>query len=63
MSEELKRKLCSRKLWAAAAGFVTGVMALLGSPDGSAEKVSALILSAASVVAYVIGEGLTDAAH
>ena len=58
-----KRKLTSRKLWTALAGFVSMLMVALGSPEDSASRVAALILSGASVVAYIVGEGLADAAH
>lgn len=55
-----KRKLCSRKLWIAIVGFVTGLVVFLGDTAEHAEKLGALILSAASVLAYILGEGLAD---
>ena len=55
-----KRKLCSRKLWMAIVGFVTGLVVYLGESVEQAEKLGALILSAASVLAYILGEGLAD---
>lgn len=58
-----KRKLTSRKLWVATAGFVAGFIIALGGSQGTAETVSGCIMSGAAVVGYVIGEGLTDAAH
>ncbi len=58
-----KKKLTSRKLWVAVAGFVSGlVLAFKGSAE-LAETISGCVMSAASVVAYIIGEGLTDAAN
>lgn len=57
------RKLTSRKLWIAAVGLVSGLIIALGGSAETAETVTGCIMSAASVVAYVIGEGLTDAAH
>lgn len=56
-----KRKLTSRKLWAAIAGFVSGLLVALGKGE-TAETVAGLIMSGASVIAYIIGEGLIDAA-
>lgn len=57
-----KRKLTSRKLWLAVAGLASGlVIAFRGSAE-TAETVSGCVMSAASVIAYIIGEGLTDAA-
>lgn len=55
-----KQKLCSRKLWMAVVGFVTGLVVYLGHSVEQAEKLGALILSAASVMAYILGEGLAD---
>lgn len=55
-----KRKLCSRKFWMAVIGFVTGLVVYLGHSVEQAEKLGALILSAASVLAYILGEGLAD---
>ncbi len=62
MSEDLKRKLTSRKFWVALAGFVTGLIVAFGGTEATAAQVTALIMSGASVVAYIIGEGLIDAA-
>lgn len=55
-----KRKLTSRKLWAATAGFVSGLLIFLGYPKETAVQVAALIMSGASVIAYCVGEGLAD---
>ena len=58
-----KRKLTSRKLWVASAGFVAGLIVAFGGSKGTAETVSGCIMSGAAVVGYIVGEGLTDAAH
>ena len=63
MKIDWKRKLTSRKLWVATAGFVAGLIVSFGGSQGTAETVSGCIMSGAAVVGYVIGEGLTDAAH
>lgn len=57
-----KRKLTSRKLWMAVVGLVTGLVLAFGGSEQTAETISGVIMSAASVVAYIIGEGLADAA-
>ena len=57
-----KRKLTSRKLWVAVAGFVAGLILAFGGADSTAETVTGSIMSGASVVGYILGEGLTDAA-
>lgn len=58
-----KRKLTSRKLWIAVAGFVSGLLIYLGHTEAEASQVAALILSGASVLAYCVGEGLADGGH
>lgn len=57
-----KRKLTSRKLWMAVAGLISGLVVALGDTAESAETVAGIIMSLGSVVAYIVGEGLTDAA-
>ena len=56
------RKLTSRKFWAAIAGFVTGLVAFISAPSGSSEAITGLIMSLGTLVAYIVGEGLIDAA-
>ena len=60
MKIDWKRKLTSRKLWVALAGFVAGLIVAFGGSDDTAETVSGCILSGAAVVGYVVGEGLAD---
>ena len=60
--EELVRKLTSRKFWAAIAEFVTMLILAFGVADETATQVSAIIMAGAAVVAYIVGEGLADAA-
>ncbi len=57
-----KAKLTSRKFWAAIAEFVTMLIVALGGSQETAVQVTALIMAGASVIAYIIGEGLIDAA-
>ena len=58
-----KRKLTSRKLWVAIAGFVSGLIVAFGGTESSATIVSGVILQGASVIGYLMAEGLADAAH
>lgn len=60
--DSIIRKLTSRKFWAAVASFVTMIMIYRGRSEGDAQQVAALIMAGASVIAYIIGEGLADAA-
>lgn len=61
--ETIIRKLTSRKLWVAVAGFVAGLYVALGGTAETAETISGLIMAGASVVGYVLAEGLVDAAE
>lgn len=63
MSEDLKRKLTSRKFWAAVAEFVTMLIIAFKGSQETATQVAALIMAGASVIAYIIGEGMIDAAN
>lgn len=58
-----KRKLTSRKLWMAIAGLIAGIIVACNGSAETAETVGGLVMSAASVVAYILGEGLADAGH
>jgi len=58
---DLIRKLTSRKFWLAVVALVTGLLAAFNVDAGTVEKVSGIIMSGASVVAYIIAEGLVDA--
>ena len=50
MKIDWKRKLTSRKLWVALAGFVAGLIVAFGGSSDTAETVSGCILSGAAVV-------------
>ena len=58
-----KSKLTSRKFWAAIANFVGMLLAAFKVADTTATQVTALIMAGAGVVAYILGEGLIDAAR
>lgn len=58
-----KKKLSSRKLWLAVAGFVSGLIVAFGGEKEVAETVSGVILQGASVLGYLIAEGLADSQH
>lgn len=61
--EDIIRKLTSRKLWVALAGLVSGLILAFGGSESTAETVSGVLLQAASVVGYLLAEGLTDSAN
>lgn len=58
-----KRKLTSRKLWVALAGFAAGLIVIFGGSQETADKITGSILSGAAVVGYVLGEGLADGSN
>lgn len=58
-----KRKLTSRKLWAAVCALVTNLIIAFGGSKETTVQVTAVIMAGASVIAYIIGEGLVDAAN
>lgn len=63
MKIDWKRKLTSRKLWVAIAGFVSGLILAFGGTESTAATVSGVILQGAAVIGYLLAEGLADAAH
>lgn len=56
------RKLSSRKLWAAAAGFASGLAIVFGLDPSIITTVSGAVVSGSSVLAYILAEGRIDAA-
>lgn len=63
MEIDWKRKLTSRKFWLAVVGLVTGLLMAFKVDAETVDTISGVIMSAASVIAYIIGEGLADAAN
>ena len=63
MNINWKRKLTSRKFWLSVAAFVSLLLIACGKDKTVAEQVSAIIMAGATVIGYVIGEGLTDATN
>lgn len=61
--EQLIQKLTSRKFWVAIVGFITPLLIVFNVPDLTIEQVTTIIMSGASLIAYVIGEGLVDASR
>ena len=55
-----KRKLTSRKFWLAVITFVTLLLIFFNVPQNTATQVAEIIMAGATVIGYVIGEGLAD---
>lgn len=63
MKIDWKRKLSSRKFWAALIGFITPLLVMLGLPESEVTQVAALVMSAGSLIAYIFSEGWVDASR
>lgn len=61
--EDVIRKLTSRKLWLSIASFVAMLLVALGKSEAVATQVTGLIMAGATVIGYVLAEGLADAGH
>ena len=59
--EDFIKKITSRKFWAAVASFVTALIVAFKGDSELAETVTGIIMAGATVIAYIIGEGLIDA--
>lgn len=58
---DFKRKLTSRKFWLAIIGFVTPIMTMYNVPSETITQVTAIIMAGATLIAYILAEGFTDA--
>lgn len=58
-----KRKLTSRKFWAMVCDFIAMLILAFGGTQEAAVQITAIIMAGAGVAAYIIAEGLTDAAY
>lgn len=61
MNIDWKRKLTSRKFWAAVVGFATPLLLAFGVAEASVTQVTSIIMAGGTLVAYIIAEGLVDA--
>lgn len=61
--EDIIRKLTSRKLWMSIASFVAMLVVALGGSEDAATQVTAIIMAGATVIGYVVGEGLADSSN
>lgn len=63
MKIDWKRKLTSRKFWVAVAGLVTSTLLIFGVAESEAAQIAGIIMQVATILGYILGEGLTDAAN
>lgn len=62
MKVNWKQKLTSRKFWTAIASFVALLIVAMGGTQNQAAQITAIIMAGATVAAYIVGEGMIDAA-
>lgn len=62
MKIDWKRKLSSRKFWAAVSGVVISVMVAFNADAGSQEKVAGVITATGTLAIYMLAESSTDKA-
>lgn len=55
------RKFTSRKFWVALVGFITALLVAFKVDAGSIEQITSIIMSFASLIAYILAEGFVDA--
>lgn len=55
-----KLKLTSRKFWAAILGFISPLLLSFNVSESVVAQVSSIVMSGATLIAYIIGEGLVD---
>ena len=60
MGIDWKRKLASRKFWAALAGFVGAVAVFCGAGESLITEMTAIISAAGVLIAYILGESMID---
>ena len=61
MGIDWKRKLSSRKFWAALGALVAAIAVVCGAGESVITEVSAIISSAGVLIAYILGESIIDA--
>lgn len=57
------QKLTSRKFWAAITTFITALLVAFGVDELTIEQTVTVIMAGAVMIAYIVGEGMVDAAR
>ena len=58
-----KKKLSSRKFWCCLIGFITAILGAMNFDAGSIEQITSIIMSGATLIAYILAEGFIDASN
>lgn len=59
---DIKKKLTSRKLWAAIAGIIVGLVVAFGGEQETIQTVAGSVMSVVSAIVYIIAEAGVDKA-
>lgn len=57
------KKLTSRKFWVALVGFITALLVAFNVDAGSIEQITSIIMSFATLIAYILAEGMVDSSN
>jgi phage shock protein PspC (stress-responsive transcriptional regulator) len=60
MKIDWKMKLSSRKFWLAIVGVIGAIGAFLKMDSGTIEQITTLVMSFATLIAYILAEGYID---
>lgn len=60
MKIDWKRKLSSRKFWAAATGWLTSLLAAFNVPQSNIDQTILIACGVGSLIAYMFAEGIAD---
>ena len=60
MGIDWRRKLASRKFWAALAGLVGAVAVFCDAGESVITEITAIISAAGVLIAYILGESIVD---
>ena len=58
-----KKKLTSRIFWVALIGFISSLLVAFNVDSGSVEQITSIIMSGATLIAYILAEGFVDASN
>lgn len=62
MKIDWKKKLGSRKLWAAVAGIVVGLVVAFGGDGETIQNVAGSVMAVVSAITYILAEASVDRA-
>ena len=63
MKIDWKKKLTSRKFWVALIGFISSLLVAFNVDSGSVEQITSIIMSGATLIAYILADGFVDASN